>query len=204
MFDLAEFSEEQQSAIKAEIDRRVTSAVQTTTKRVMADVTQKLQEDYEAKMQQAVAQAQQQATMSEEEKIQNLSKQLEAQQQALLKSQMEYKVERKLRDAGLADEAIENIAPLIVAGADPTSLDNQLDTFVQTQHNIVEAALQKQKETLAANVTPPAGSGGAVPPQNPDTVVNSILNDKDLDPRFAQATGIQVLLDAAMGDSTGV
>lgn len=204
MFDLAEFSEEQQSAIQAEIDRRVTSAVQTTTKKVTADVAQKLQEDYEAKMQQAVAQAQQQATMSEEEKIQNLSKQLEAQQQALLKSQMEYKVERKLRDAGLADEAIENIAPLIVAGADPTSLDNQLDTFVQTQHNIVEAALQKQKETLAANVTPPAGSGGAVPPQNPDTVVNSILNDKDLDPRFAQATGIQVLLDAAMGDSTGV
>lgn len=204
MFDLAKFSEEQQAAIQAEIDRRVTSAVQTTTKKVTADVAQKLQEDYEAKMQQAVAQAQQQATMSEEEKIQNLSKQLEAQQQALIKSQMEYKVERKLRDAGLADEAIENIAPLIVAGADPQTLDNQLNTFVQTQQSVVEAALQKQKETLASNVTPPASAGGAVPPQNPDTVVNSILSDNDLDPRFAQATGIQVLLDAAMGDSTGV
>lgn len=204
MFDLTELSEEQQAAIQAEIDRRVTSAVQTTTKKVTADVSQKLEQDYEAKMQQAIMQAQQEATMSEEEKIQNLSKQLEAQQQALIKSQMEYKVERKLRDAGLTDEAIENIAPLIVAGADPQSLDNQLNTFVQTQQSVVEAALQKQKETLASNVTPPASAGGAVPPQNPDAVVSSIIQNESLDPRFAQASGIQVLLDAAVGDSAGV
>ena len=52
--NLEELPEDQRSAIQAEIDRRVTSAVQTTTKKVTEQVStelsEKMQKDYEAKM----------------------------------------------------------------------------------------------------------------------------------------------------------
>lgn len=206
--NLEEFPEDQRSAIRAEIDRRVTSAVQTTTKKVTeqvsAELSEKMQKDYEAKMQQAIADAQAQATMTEEQKIQALSQQLEEQKKAFERTQLEIKAQSKLLDAGLDKNAVEQLVPLIVAGADATTIDTHLNTFVATQQAAVEAALQKQKEALASNVTPPASVGGAIKPQDPDAVVSNILQDQNLDPRFAQASGVQVLLDAAIGDNAGL
>jgi maltodextrin utilization protein YvdJ len=127
--NLEEFPEDQRSAIQAEIDRRVTSAVQTTTKKVTeqvsAELSEKMQKDYEAKMQQAIADAQAQATMTEEQKIQALSRQLEEQKKAFERTQLEIKAQSKLLDAGLDKNAVEQLVPLIVAGADATSIDAQ-------------------------------------------------------------------------------
>lgn len=202
--NLEELPEEQRTAIQAEIDRRVTSAVQTTTKKVTeqvsAELSQKMQQDYEAKMQQAIADAQAQVTMTEEQKIQALSKQLEEQRAAFERTKLETKAERKLREAGLDNNAVDQLVPLIVAGADSNTIDVHLDAFVSTQQAAVQAALQKQKEELATAVTPPISTGGGTKPQDPDAVVSNILQDESLDPRFAQATGIQVLLEAAAGD----
>lgn len=205
--NLEEFPEEQKAAIQAEIDRRVTSAVQTTTKKVSeqvsAELSEKLQKEYEAKMQKAIVDAQAEATMTEEQKIQALNQRLEEQQRAFERAQLETKTERKLREAGLNDDAVMQLTPLIVAGADASSIDTHLNTFVATQQAAIDAALQKQKESLASNVTPPSSTGGAIKPQSPDAQVSTILSDENLDPRFAQASGIQVLLDAAMNDTTG-
>lgn len=205
--NLEEFPEEQKAAIQAEIDRRVTSAVQTTTKKVSeqvsAELSEKLQKEYEAKMQKAIVDAQAEATMTEEQKIQALNQRLEEQQRAFERAQLETKTERKLREAGLNDDAVMQLTPLIVAGADASSIDTHLNTFVATQQAAIDAALQKQKESLASNVTPPSSTGGAIKPQSPDAQVSTILKDESLDPRFAQASGIQVLLDAAMNDTTG-
>ena len=206
-FMLDGLTEEQQTALQAEIDRRVTSAVQTTTKKVTEtltnELTEKYQKEYETKMQEAVANAQAQATMTEEQKIKALSDQLAEQQKQFEKAQMLYTAERKLRDAGLADEAIQQLAPLIVAGADQTSIDSHLDAFVQTQQSAVEAALQAQKEQLALNVTPPASTGGNVPPSNPEAVAHDIINQDGADPRFAQAQAIDYLINAT-NDAAGL
>lgn len=200
--------EDQQKAIQAEIDRRVTSAVQTTTQKVTeqvsAELKTSLQQEYEEKMQKAIEDAKVQATMTEEQKLQALSQQLEEQKKAFERSQLMAKAENTLRDAGLPKESVTQLVPLLVAGADATTIDNTLNTFVATQQAAIDAALQQQKEALASNVTPPASTGGAVKPQSPDAVASSILQNDELDPRYAQAAGIQVLLDASMGDTTGV
>jgi len=198
-FTLDGLTDEQGAAIQAEIDRRVTAAVQTTTKKVTGDLTAKYEDEYKTKLDTAVATAQAQATMTEEEKIKNLSDQLANQQKEFEKTQMAYYAERKLREAGLTDDAIEKLTPVLIAGASHDSLDATLNSFVEIQKSTVDAALQAQKEQLAQNVQPPAGSGGGSnPSQDPMSTAVTIATNKEADPRYAQASAIQYLFEQSM------
>ena len=72
-FKLEGLSEEQNKDIQAEIDRRVSEAVRTTTRKVTNDVTKEvtdsLTKEYEEKIQAAILEAQNKASLTDQEKI---------------------------------------------------------------------------------------------------------------------------------------
>lgn len=194
-FTIEGLTEEQQKAVQAEIDRRVTSAVQTTTKKVTEDVTKAVSQSYEAKITEAVAAATQSATMTEAQKIEALTAELNRQKEMFTRERLERRTEEKLRDAGIAGDAVKALTPLIVAASDENTLETVLNTFVTTQQNAVNAALEQQKQQLALNVTPPTTS---VNPdalkQDANTVLQQIYAADPEDP-LTGARAIQFLLD---------
>lgn len=196
-FTIEGLTDEQMKAVQAEIDRRVTSAVQTNTKKVTEDVTKALSQTYEQKMSEAIVAATQNATMTETQKIEALTAELEKQKQAFLTAQLERRTEEKLREAGIANDAVKILTPLIVAASSEETLDNTLNAFVTTQQNAINSALERQKQELALNVTPPAGNGN---PNNlkadTNTVVQQIMSNPDAyDSHYASAQAVQYLLD---------
>lgn len=194
-FSMEGLTEEQNSAIQSEIDRRVREAVETNTKNVTAKLTNELTAKYDAEYQGKLNTVIQQAGANAEEQTKQLLDAINQQQREFARERMSYKAERKLRDAGIADEAIDIIVPLLVSGANDESLENNLQAFIQVQSNAVEKAVKAQMESLAASANPPASGGGNPGNSNPDTIVNQILNNETVDPHLAGAQAIQYLID---------
>ena len=195
-FTIEGLTDEQMKALNAEIERRVTSAVQTNTKKDTEEVTKNLSQAYELKMSEAVVAATQNATMSEAQKIEALTAQLKQQQELFARAQRERKTEEKLREAGITNEAAKVLTPLIVAASTDETLDATLNAFVTTQQNAVNAALEKQKQELALNVTPPTTSTNPdVLKQDTNTVMRQIYEANRDNPLEAGAMAIQYLLD---------
>lgn len=199
-FEMEGLDEEQLKKVQAEIDRRVTEAVKTTTKKVTEDVTSSLRSEYETKLASEIEKTKAQVSMTDAEKIEALTEQLKAQQLAFEQSIMERKTEQALREAGLDSDSVTLLTPLIVKASDAQSLEGTLNAFVTTRKNAIDSALEKQAQTLAANATPPAGMGGQSHKQDPNAVFNSILGNKDADPRMAEAQAIQFLINQSAGE----
>lgn len=193
-FKMDGLTDEENSKIQSEIERRVSEAIKTNTKKVTAEVTSKLNSEFDERLKAAVSEEQRKSAATDQEKIAALEAALEEQKAAFVKSNMERKTEQYLREAGLANESIVALTPLIVAGANENTLDSALETFVTTQKNAVESALSAQKQQFASNATPPASSGSNYE-LNPNEQLASILNQENVDPQYKTAEAIQFLFD---------
>lgn len=199
-FEMEGLDEEQLKKVQAEIDRRVTEAVKTTTKKVTEDVTSSLKSEYETKLASEIEKTKAQVSMTDAEKIEALTEQLKAQQLAFEQSILERKTEQALREAGLDTDSVTLLTPLIVKASDAQSLDGTLEAFVTTRKNAIDSALEKQAQSLAANATLPTGTGGQSYKQDPNAMFNSILSNKDADPRMAEAQAIQFLINQSAAE----
>lgn len=196
-FKIEGLTDEQNKAIQAEIERRVTSAVQTNTKKVTEEVTKAVAQSYEGKITEAVAAATQSATMTEAQKIESLNAELERMKKQIATEQLKGRVEKRLLAAGYDEKTVETIAPFMANAADEVTLDATLNAFITAQQNAVNSALEKQKQDLALNVTPPAGTGSPnMLKQDVNTTMQQIMNNPNApDPMYASAQAIQFLLD---------
>ena len=196
-FTIEGLTDEQNKAIQAEIERRVTSAVQTNTKKVTEEVTKAVAQSYEGKISEAVAAATQSATMTEAQKIESLNAELERMKKQIATEQLKGRVEKRLLAAGYDEKTVEKIAPFMANAADEVTLDATLDAFITAQQNAVNTALEKQKQDLALNVTPPITAGNPnMLKQDVNTTMQQIMNNPNApDPMYASAQAIQFLLD---------
>lgn len=196
-FTIEGLTDEQNKAIQAEIDRRVTAAVQTNTKKVTEEVTRAVAQSYEGKISEAVAAATQSATMTEAQKIESLNAELERMKKQIATEQLKGRVEKKLLAAGYDEKTVETIAPFMANAADEVILDATLNAFITAQQNAVNTALEKQKQDLALNVTPPSGAGSPnMLKQDVNTTMQQIMSNPNApDPMYASAQAIQFLLD---------
>lgn len=199
-FQIEGLTEEQNKKLQSEIDRRVTDAVQTTTKRVTEEVTKQLsatyEQTYQQKLNEAVSAATQSVTMTEAQKIEALTKQLNEQKMAFEKSQLQYRTEQKLRDAGISQDAIAALTPVFVNATDSSTLDATLDSFITTQKAAIATALQEQQQKLALGATPSPTGNPTTLKADPNAQIKQILADKNLDDQYATASAVQCLLNA--------
>lgn len=195
-------TEDQLKTINSEIDRRVTEAVQTNaakvTEQVTKNLTESLRQQYENDFNTKLENEKQQLAMSNEEKTQNLLKQLNEQQKTLNEDRMRYNAERKLRESGLNDETIDSLIGLFVPNSEVNAetVNSNIDAFVTARNSAIENALQKQREELALSGGAPKTNGGNTPTMTAEQKSEAILNSNDIDPMLKQAMAVGYLFES--------
>jgi hypothetical protein len=147
--DFPDLTDEQWAAIQAEGDRRATDATKTAKKGLLT------QAEVEAQVAERVAEERQRIEATEAEKLEIDRKAFEAREAAFKADQRKFTAKSKLLEGGIPADKVESLLPLF-AGVDDKALDAAITTFVTTTKETIDAQVDKEKQNLLGNATPPA------------------------------------------------
>jgi uncharacterized protein YbcC (UPF0753/DUF2309 family) len=151
--DYPGLTDEQWTALNAEIDRARTEA--SNTARTNARKGYIAESEAETRAQAALEKERERLAMDEAQRLEADRKALADQQAALAAQQRTFKAQKKLAEAGLPEDKVSSLLPLF-AGVDDKALDTTLDTFITTHQESVKAQVDKEKVALMGGATPPA------------------------------------------------
>lgn len=184
--DYPGLTDEQWTALNAEVDRARTEASNTAREKARKGMI--AESDVDARVTAALDAERERLKMDEAQRLEADRKALEDQRDAFLGQQRTFKARTHLKDAGFADDKIESLLPLF-AGVDDKALDATLNTFVTTHTESVKAQVDAEKVALL---------GGATPPANPTTgPVDANAAAVDAFKAGDDAAAVQALIDAA-------
>lgn len=149
--DFPEMSDELWANIEAEADRRATAATQTAKRGLLTP------DEAQAQVNAALEAERARLEADERGKLEIDRKALEAEQAKLAADRKSLKATKKLTAAGVPEDKIEALLPLVVGVADEV-LDTTLDTLIATVKDTVKVQVDTTKQELLTNGTPPASS----------------------------------------------
>lgn len=195
-FTMEGLTDEQNSLIRAEIDRRVTSAVNTAKTNFETVVRANLESEYQKKLENQLNEATQQINMTESQKVEHALEQLRNEQLKLAQERRSFEAQKRFEDLGVDKQTIDLILPLMSSMEDSEQINNYIDSFVEARKTTIDNALEKQKQDLASNATPPANAGNTNVKRDTNAQINDIYSSID-DPRTATAMAAQLLINQA-------
>lgn len=195
-FTMEGLTEEQNAAIRAEIDRRVTSAVNTARGNFETSIRTSLESEYQTKLQQELDAATKQANMTEQEKVENALEALRNEQLKLAQERRSFEAKKRLEDSGVDAATIELLLPFMGTMENADQINQYIDSFVEARKSTIDTALEAQKQKLATNAAPPVSTGSQTVQRDINTQINDIYSSVD-DPRTATAMAAQLLINQA-------
>lgn len=183
-----DFTEEQWAEIQADIDRERTRAARTAAKNALRDA----EADFNERLQAALEEERAKLEADEQGKLEIERKAIEKARTELAAERKTLKATKKLVSAGFSDEEVETLMPMFVA-VDDKSLDAAIDNFVKISEARVKHQVDRVKESLLDNATPPATPTNA--PIDPTTEAMRIAESSgDIE---TQARAAELLLQGA-------
>lgn len=195
-FTMEGLSEEQNAAIRAEIDRRVTSAVNTARGNFESSIRASLESEYQTKLKNEIDAATQQANLTESQKVEQALDQLKMQQEELARERRRFEAKQKMKECGVDDATIDLLLPFIGNMENTEQVNTYIDSFVSVRKDTIDTALEAQKQQLAANTVPPSNAGIQQVKKDTNAQINEIYSSVT-DPRTATAMAAQLLINQA-------
>lgn len=195
-FTMEGLTDEQNAAIRAEIDRRVTSAVNTARGNFESSIRATLESEYQTKLKNEIDAATQQVNLTESQKVEQALDQLKMQQEELARERRRFEAQQKMKECGVDDATINLLLPFIGNMETTDQMNTYIDSFVAVRKDTIDNALEVQKQELAANTTPPFNAGNQQVQKDTNAQINDIYSSVD-DPRTATAMAAQLLINQA-------
>ena len=179
-----DFTDEQWAAIEAETDRRVTTASETARK----NAVKASEAETDTKIADAIERERAKLEADEAGKLEIQRKEIADAQAKLARDVKSLAATKKLVGAGMDETEVESLLPMFVA-VDDKSFDMVVDNFIKVTQANVKLQVDRVKQDLLGNATPPSSPSGA--PVNAEAAARAAVAAGD------DVGAVDILLNAA-------